>query len=195
MSLAQHLHRVTARCNWSRRIKSDMSQGNSAQAAARATTETNETKEVIAIFASEDRSARLCGASRDFCGAPQSSGAPSLRWQQSPQQQMQVRQREGGVQPCGFLRQPTVENPGKAPQALNRLEGMLDAGASNRAAAVNEALICAQRPLIGAPIDPVTDAASDGALAMRLVPINLIAEGVFRLERIDRSQGTRTAAP
>jgi hypothetical protein len=50
----------------------------------------------------------------------------ALPWQQAASQQIQIRQREGGIQPRGILRQPTVANFAKAPQALDHVEGVLD---------------------------------------------------------------------
>src|SRR4029077_278570 len=130
-------------------------------AGARAKIEMNEAMEVIAKFAVEDKSAPLCGVSLCFCTASRSSGTRPLRWQQAATQQIQIRQREGGIQPRGILRQSTVANFAKAPQALDHVEGMLDAGPSSGAATVNEPLILAQRMgSNGSPIDPVADPGS-----------------------------------
>jgi len=104
----------------------------------------NEAMEVIAKFAAEDKSASLRGVSRFFCSASRSSGTAPLRWQQAASQQIQIRQREGGIQPHGILRQPTIANFAKAPQALDDVEGMLDSGPSGGAPAVDPALIRAQ---------------------------------------------------
>ena len=57
------------------------------------------------------------------------------------------------------------------------MEGMLDTGPGTGAQAVDELLILGQRPSVGAaPIDAVADAGSLGTLAMRLIPVGLIAE-------------------
>jgi len=92
-------------------------------------------------------------------------------------QYVQVRQREGGIQPRCILRQAAVANFAKTPQALDYMERMLDSGSSSRAATVDEPLILAQWfATRWAPIDTVTNAGSKGALAMRLIPIGLVAE-------------------
>jgi hypothetical protein len=78
-----------------------------------------EAMEVIANFAAEDKSADLCCFSRGIGALLQSSGTPSLRWQQATLQQIQIRQREGGVQARSILRQAAVANFGKAPQTLD----------------------------------------------------------------------------
>ncbi len=62
----------------------------------------------------------------------------SLRWQQSSPQQIQIREREGGIQSRGVLRQSAVANLVKAPQALDHVEHMLDTGPGGRAATVDE---------------------------------------------------------
>jgi hypothetical protein len=59
---------------------------------------------------------RLGGVSRPFWPSSQSQETRPLRWQQSTPQQIQIRQGEGGIQPRGILRQPTVANFAKAPQ-------------------------------------------------------------------------------
>src|SRR5271170_8387764 len=107
--------------------------------------------EVITKFAAEDQSARLFGVSRCFCPASRSSGIPPLRRQQAAPQQIQIRQREGGVQPRSVLRQPTVSNFAEPPQTLDHVKDVFDAGPSRGAATVDEPLILAQRPSRGAP--------------------------------------------
>src|SRR5208282_5897772 len=168
----------------------------------------NEAMEVIAKFAAEDKSAPLCGVSRCFCTASRSSGTRPLWWQQAASQQIQIRQREGGIQPHGILRQSTVANFAKAPQALDHMEDMLDARPSSGASTVNEPLILAQRPSGGTPIDPVADAGSQGGLAMRFIPVGLVAEhlALFSVQQLGhlrtvvhirrgRAQAVHDAAP
>src|ERR1700680_3501758 len=98
----------------------------------------NGTMKVMAKCAAEPKSAHLRQVSRAFCCSSRSQGTPPLRWQQSASQQVQVRQREGGVQPRGVLRQATVAHFAKAPQALDHMEGMLDTGPGTGAQAVDE---------------------------------------------------------
>src|SRR5437879_4934990 len=136
----------------------------------------NGTLKVTAKCATEGWAGCFGLVSRTFWSSSQSRGIPPLRWQQSAPQQIQVRQREGGIQPHGVLRQPTVANFAKAPQALDHMEHMLDAGPSCGAPTVDEPLILAQRPSRGVPIDAVANAGSQGALAMRFIPVGLIAE-------------------
>lgn len=104
-----------------------------------------EAMEVIAKFAAEDQSARLFGVSRRFCPSSRSSGTPPLRWQQAASEQIQIRQREGGVQPCSVLRQPAVSNFAEPPQTLDDVKDVFDAGPSRGATTVDEPLILAQR--------------------------------------------------
>ncbi len=131
---------------------------------------------VMAKFVADDQSARLFGVFRCFCTASRSSGTRPLRWQQAAPQQIQIRQCEGGVQPRGILRQSTVANLAKAPQALDYVKDVFDTRSSGGAATVDEPLILAQRPSWRAPIDSVADALSERSLAMRLIPVGLVAE-------------------
>src|SRR5271163_173043 len=130
--------------------------------------------EVIESFAVERKSACLCGFSRSISALSRSSGARSLRWQQSAPQQIQIREREGGIQPDRILRQAAVANFAKTPEALDHVENMFDAGASGGAAAVDEPLVLTQ--VTGAAVDPVADALSQGGLPMRFAPVRLVAE-------------------
>src|SRR6266478_3851953 len=136
----------------------------------------NEAMRDIAKFAAEDKSAQICGVSRCFCAASRSSGTRPLRWQQAASQQIEIRQREGDIQPHGILRQSTVANFAKAPQALDHIEYMFDTGPSSGASTVDVPLIFAQPPSGRAPIDPVANAGSQGGLAMRFIPVGLVAE-------------------
>src|SRR3984893_13493086 len=119
-----------------------------------------------------------CGFdSRSFRSISRSPGATPLWSQQSSPQQIQVRQGEGGVQPCRVLSQATVAHLAKAPQSLDHVEYMLDTGPSGRAPTIDEPLILAQwSGANGAPINPIPDAGRQRALTMRLVPVGLIAK-------------------
>jgi hypothetical protein len=132
--------------------------------------------EVIATFAVEGKTAHLAYVSHGFCTASRSSGARPLRWQQATPQQIQIRQRKGGIQPHGILRQPAVANLAKAPQALDHVEDMLDSRPRGGAPTVDKPLIFAQRPASAAPVDSVADAGGQRSLAMRLIPVRLVAE-------------------
>src|ERR1700726_3684763 len=125
----------------------------------------NRTMKVIEECMQSAASARFRCALRAFRCSPRSPGTPPLWRQQSTPQQIQVRQRKGGVQPRGVLGQAAVANLAKAPQALDHMEGMFDTGPSSGAPAVDESLILAQRPASGAPIDPIADAGGQRALA------------------------------
>src|SRR5882724_5272021 len=132
---------------------------------------------VMAKCAATGSEARRGLVSRSFRSISQSSGATPLWRQQSLPQQIQVRQGEGGVQPCRVLSRSTVAHLAKSPQALDHVEDMLDTGPSGRAPTIEEPLILAQSPgANGAPIDPIPDAGRQRALAMRLVPVGLIAK-------------------
>src|ERR1035437_7795687 len=117
---------------------------------------------VIEISTVEGRSTRLCRFSRGTLALARSTGAASLRWQQSPSQQIQIRQREGREQAHRILRQPAVANFAKAPQALDHMENMFDTGSSGGAATVDEPLVLAQAR--GTPVDPVADTLSQSGL-------------------------------
>ena len=143
----------------------------------RAEFETEVMTSVIAKCAATVAEARCGLVSRSFQPISRSPGAIPLSWQQSSPQQIQIRQGEGGVQARRVLSQSTVAHLVKAPQALDHVEDMLDTGPSGRAPTIDEPLILAQRPgANGAPINPIPDAGRQRALAMRLVPIGLIAK-------------------
>src|SRR5258706_9427026 len=102
-------------------------------------------RKVMAKWETTGSGARCGLVSRSFCIDSPSRGATPLRRQQSSPQQIQVRQCEGGMQPCGVLRQAAVANLGKAPQVLDHVEGVLNTGASGGATAVNEPPVVVQR--------------------------------------------------
>jgi len=103
-----------------------------------------EPTKVIEIGAGERKAARFCRFSRSFVALPRSLDVPSLRWQHSPSEQIQIRQREGREQAYRILHQPAVANFVEAPQALDHVEYMFDAGPCGGAAAADEPLVLAQ---------------------------------------------------
>src|ERR1035438_5748100 len=136
----------------------------------------NRTAKIIGNCAARSATPRYCCAFRVFRYSSRSPGTRPLWRQQSTPQQIQVRQRKGGVQPCGVLRQPTVANLAKAPQALDHMKDVLDTGSGRGTPTVDDPLVLGQRSARTAPIDPISDAGRQRALSMRLVPVGLIAE-------------------
>lgn len=127
------------------------------------------TMKITAVWAAEPKGARLRPVSRPLCRSSRSQGVLPLRSQQSRPQQVQIGQGKGGVQPRRVLGQAVVAHFAEAPQALDHMEDMLDAGSGAGAKFIDEALMFAQRPAsAGAPIDPVANAQPLGALAMNL---------------------------
>src|SRR5579863_6695736 len=132
-----------------------------------------EPTKVTEIPAIERTESRLCSFCRSILALPRSSGARSL-WQQSASQQIQICQREGAIQPGGVLRQATVANFAKAPEALDHVEYMFDTGPRSGAATVDESLVFTQ--VTGTAVDPIADALGQGGLTMRFTPVRLVAE-------------------
>ena len=92
-------------------------------------------------------------------------------------QHIEVRQGEARIQSRGILGQSAVANLAKAPQALEHVKDMLDSGPSGGSAPLNPSLLCTQgRPAIGAPVDTVADTDRLRGLAMRLIPVSLVAK-------------------
>src|SRR5580658_4120258 len=97
----------------------------------------NERGKFIAKRAAQVVATRLCPSSVAFWISSSSQGVRPLRWQQSSPNQIQLRQRECGVQSRRVLRQPAIANFARAPEALNLVEHMLDAGPSGRSATID----------------------------------------------------------
>src|SRR5260370_28996751 len=97
-------------------------------------------------------------------------------WQQSSSHEVQIGQREQRQCPDRVLVQPAVANLGKAPQALDHVEGELAAGAATRTAAVDRLLVVTERLMrFGAAVDPIANAGLVAVLAVILAPIGLVA--------------------
>src|SRR6266545_959333 len=77
----------------------------------------------------------------------QSRQTQLLRGQQAPSQQVQIRQRKGGEQPRGVLRQTSIAHLAETPQVLNDLEGMLAARPGARAQLVDASLVLGEWPM------------------------------------------------
>src|SRR5271155_2341242 len=119
-----------------------------------------EATKVTGFRAIECRATGLWDFSRGIFALPRSSGAPSLRWQETAPEHIQIGQREGGVQPSGVLRQPAVPHFVKAPHPLDNVEDMFDAAPSSGAATVDEPLVLTQ--VTGTAVDSVADTFRQG---------------------------------
>src|ERR1700730_18314443 len=99
-----------------------------------------------------------------------------LRCQKTAPDHIQVRQCEHRKEPSGVLRQPAIAHFGKAPQALHHVKGMLAAGASSRAQAVDLSMVGTERSVaVGPAVDAVTHSVLLGRDPMHLAPISLVA--------------------
>jgi len=125
----------------------------------------NERGRFIAKSAAQLAATHLRRSSVAFWISSSSQGVRPPRRQQSASHQIQIGERERGVQSRGILRQAAVANFAKAPQTLYDVKDMLDAGARSRSAPVDKSLVLGQ--VRGAPVDPVTD-----ALRQRRLPQN-----------------------
>src|ERR1700722_14367069 len=134
----------------------------------------NERDKFIAKGAAQAAITQLRRACVAFWISSSSQGVRPLRGQQSSPHQIQIGEREGGVQSRGILGQAAVANFAKAPQTLHDVKDMLDAGPRSRATTVDESLVLAQ--VRRAPVDPIADALRQGRLPMRFAPIRLVAE-------------------
>ena len=119
-----------------------------------------------------------------------SSGATPLRRQQSASQQVQVGERKAGVQAGGVLHQPAITYLVEPPESFDHVKGMLNAGSRGRSASIDPALILAQRSLIRSPIDAVANALPQSHLAIRGVPIGLVAKH-FALRTVQQFEHLR----
>ena len=82
----------------------------------------------------------------------------------------------GGKDAHRVLVEPAVSHLGKAPQALNHMEGKLAAGAAARGAAVDRFLVCGEFGSgFGPAIDPIADTRVLAVRPVILTPIGLIA--------------------
>jgi hypothetical protein len=102
--------------------------------------------------------ARLGLFSRSFRSGTRPQGGGALRWQQSPPQQTQVRQCVGGI------------------PSHRGMDGLLSAGASDGATAVDKAPVVVQRLPGTASVDPARDAGGLVTLPMALVPTGVVGE-------------------
>lgn len=107
--------------------------------------------------------------------APLAFRAPTLRAlrRQFVAYQIQVGERERRLRTRGVLRQPPVANLRKGPQALHDVEDVLDARPHPRPRAVDAVSIVRA---LAAAIDAIVPAVGLPLLAIRLLPIRLIAE-------------------
>src|SRR5260370_37825467 len=87
----------------------------------------------IAESAARVAATHLRRASVAFWISSSSQGVRPLRRQQSSSHQIQIGERERGVQSRSILGQAAVANFAKAPQTLHDVKDMLDAGPRSRA--------------------------------------------------------------
>src|SRR5688572_6083681 len=116
----------------------------------------------------------------------QSQGAPCPRRQQSASHEVEIGKGEHGVGLGEVLGDAAVAHLGEAPQALNDVEGMLDAGANARARAIDEPLCRSDLvSTAAAAVHPVTDAGLAAQPAMLLTPVGAVAVylGLFAVEQ------------
>src|ERR1700677_3941125 len=106
-----------------------------------------------------------------------SASARPLRWYQPSPQQIQIGQSEHGEQARGVLDQTPIAYLRKAPEVLHHVEGMLAASPGGRANAVDGALVPSELvTVVTAAVDPITDAAGESGLPMRLAPVGLVSK-------------------
>src|SRR5262245_1894262 len=99
--------------------------------------------------------------------------APRTYRQQLTAELVEIGQGKHGLRPCQVLGQAAVPHFGEAPQLLDHPKRMLAAGARARTRPIDQAPAFAQRPAIGAPIDPVAHTARGERLAVGFLPVSL----------------------
>src|SRR6185312_2107463 len=111
-----------------------------------------------------------------FCGFPRSAATRLPYGHQLASDHVQVRQSEGGKQPRGVLRKPSVADLAEAPEALHHVEGMLAPGSGCRTQAVEVALVLGERPTwVGSAVHAIAHPVIFRRDAMQLAPVGLVA--------------------
>src|SRR5688572_14401760 len=104
-----------------------------------------------------------------------SQGAPCPWRHQSTPHEIEVGESEHAIGLGQILGDAAIAHLGEAPQALDHIEGVLDAGADARARAIDEPLRGgdAVSPL-AATVHPVTDAGLAAQVAVFLAPVGAV---------------------